>query len=185
VIIAFPTTRIVNHHLLRDVSNAIAALHSMPKNDRALLIRARARVEALKLVAVEEFARLNGWQHSVKGFSINRLGSQRQYWDGCIIHNWLDHPIYFKAGRTCVAVVGQPYRGGVYYGGVGGVTNRCQAPGGLVDKGLRWRVPPNAYASFHYPGRTLFTVATAAPDLTPIVWLPEQLATDVDFGGAA
>jgi hypothetical protein len=181
VIIAFPTTRIVNHHLLRDVSAAIAALQSTPAADRALRTRAKARVDEAKLAAIEAFAKLNCWSHSARGFSISRLSGQRQYWDGAIDNHWLDHPLYFKAGRVCAAVVGQPYTAGVYYAEPGSVTRRCQAPGGLVDRGLRWRMPPNRYASIYYPGRTLFTVATAAPDLTPIVWLPEQNMTDLDF----
>jgi hypothetical protein len=181
VIIAFPATRIVNNCLLRDVSAAIRALHSTPAANRMLRIRARARVDEAKLAAITKFAELNGWSHCPRGFSIHRLGGQRQYWDGAVDNHWLDHPLYFKFGRTCVAVVGQPYTAGVYYAEPGSVTRRCQATGGLVDRGLRWRMPPNRYASIYYPGRTLFVVATTAPDATPIVWLPEQMMTDLDF----
>jgi hypothetical protein len=183
VIIAFPTTRIVNHHLLRDVGAAIRALQAAPTADRALRTRAKARIDEAKTAAVEAFAKLNGWRHAPAGFTIHRLGGQRQYWDGQIDNHWLDHPLYFKAGRACAAVVGQPYTAGVYYAAPGSVTARCQALGGLVDKGLRWRMPPNRYASIYYPGRTLFTVATPAPDATPIIWLPEQNMTDLDFSG--
>jgi hypothetical protein len=181
VIIPFPETRIVNNCLLRDVDTAIRALQSTPAANRALRIRAKARIDEAKLAAITKFAELNGWSHSARGFTIHRLGGQRQYWDGVVDNHWLDHPLYFKAGRVCAAVVGQPYTAGVVYAEPGSVTRRCQAPDGLVDRGLRWRMPPNRYASIYYPGRTVFVVATAAPDATPIVWLPEQLTADLDF----
>jgi hypothetical protein len=179
VIIAFPTTRIVNHHLLRDVSAAIATLHSTPTADRALRTRAKARVDEAKLAAVEAFAKLNGWRHAPAGFTIHRLaGRRRRLWDRANDVWWVDHPLYFKAGRVPAAVVCQPY-----VGGSDELTRRCQQPGGLVSDGLRWRVPPNPLASIYYPGMTAFAVATAAADATPIVWLPEQNMTDLDFSG--
>lgn len=74
-----------------------------------------------------------------------------------------DHVTLFQRNRKPAAIVTEPY---------GGAGN----PRAYIEPlGLKVHQPPNPYASFWYPGWTLFFVITK-PDFGEVRWLPEQLA---------
>jgi len=115
------------------------------------------------------FGALNGWRLTTCSFTPCQLGSCRR-----CIYAWMDHPLYYRDARTRrnVALVGQPY--------VSPAGRRdphdwlAKLKASYAADGLRCHVPPNAFASFHYPGWTAFLVVTK-PE-TQVQWLPEQIA---------
>ena len=76
----------------------------------------------------------------------------------------MEHGLYYRDARTRAkaAIVMQPYDADL---------RRLTAA--FAALGLRCQVPPNARASFWYPGWTLFAVVTKADVV--VRWLPEQL----------
>src|SRR5262249_24853729 len=111
------------------------------------------------------FGEVNGWALT-REFALCRLCSSR-----CHRHcgGWIvDHALFYRDActRRNVAIVNQPY------------LSRQEAAADLsaatwAARGLRCHVPPNAFASFWYPGWTAFIVITR-PEVT-VRWLPEQL----------
>ena len=117
--------------------------------------------------AMTAFAKLNGWRPSeVASYGLSLLGRDRV--SGRIRadnHDFplLDHCIWFREGRRYAAVVGQPYLSAVDIAG-----ERAR----LLDRGLVLHLPPDPFASFHYPGWTLFAVVTKP--CVRVRFLPEQ-----------
>lgn len=116
--------------------------------------------------AVEKlFGELNGWQVAETSFTPDALGHVAMQWDA-VIRDWMDHYVCYRANNRNVAIVGQPYGHLDSY--------RADLDACAAGYGLRWHVPPQPYASIHYPGYTLFIVMTV-PAVTTIQWLPEQV----------
>jgi hypothetical protein len=75
----------------------------------------------------------------------------------------LDHDIWFKRDRRYVVAVGQPYLSDV---------DIAVEHAKLQARGFVLHIPSDPFASFHYPGWTLFLVVTL-PGIA-VRWLPEQ-----------
>jgi hypothetical protein len=107
------------------------------------------------------FGHRNGWRLTTRFSPYDLSGRRRE----CEWH--FDHALYYRDARTRAkaALVMQPYDDNFSARGLDATFARL---------GLRWHVPPNAHASFHYPGWTLFIVVTK-PEVE-VRWLPEQIA---------
>jgi hypothetical protein len=105
------------------------------------------------------FGHRNGWRLTTRFSPYDLSGRRRE----CEWH--FDHALYYRDARTRAkaALVMQPY------------DNADLGPlqATLAPLGLHCHVPPNAFASFWYPGWTVFIVVTK-PDVV-VHWLPEQL----------
>jgi hypothetical protein len=119
---------------------------------------------ALRHSAAVEFGRLNGWAVTRRAFSVQSIGrAHRGGFDGRM-ESWGDHRVWYSADRMCMAIVSQPYGKIELY--------RDDLDEDAAKYGLQWHLAPNPYASFHYPGQTLFIVMTAPG--VKVKWLPEQ-----------
>lgn len=129
---------------------------------------------SLALTGLDTWASLNGLKRSGKHFGLVTLAhasvSRLQYQNDD--HAWpsRDHVMMFRrkahpSAAACITT--QPYTGERPYPQI----EELRAY--LRKRDLVAHVPPNPFASFWYPGRTLF-VAIVRPD-TPIQWLPDQL----------
>ena len=111
------------------------------------------------------FGALNGWRVTHE-FALCRLCSARCHRNcgGLIV----DHPLFYRDVRTRanVAIVNQPYVSRQEF-------SASKMTAAWATRGLRCHVPPNAFASFWFPGWTAFIVITR-PDVE-VHWLPEQL----------
>jgi hypothetical protein len=124
----------------------------------------------------QSFGERNGWTRSERAFTPDAIGRAHASWEGCC-WRWMDHFICYRArvpghrmGRN-IGIVGQPY---------GRIDNHCdELEACAAQYGLRWHLPPVPYASFWYPGLTLFVVMTL-PDIE-VSWLPEQLVERESF----
>jgi hypothetical protein len=128
------------------------------------------RTEEAQFAAAMNFAALNGWQVSRKGFWISRLAGienpdedEEYNFDWAWDHRLFDHPVYFLSGRKPIAIVGQPYD-----------TSVKDATADAKRLGLALHTPPRLRRSWWYPGRTRFYCFTR-PE-TSVRFLPEQLA---------
>jgi hypothetical protein len=155
-----------NSNLIRDIDAAMLAARrsrDLPPRDQ---IAARSRDVRAHQAARGAFAALNDWRATE--FSCYNLGLL-----GRVAHSWslyhsrdhvlLDHAIWFRQGRRYVAAVGQPYLSAV---------DIADERARLAARGLVLHVPPDPFASFHYPGWTLFIVITLPG--AAVRWLPEQ-----------
>jgi hypothetical protein len=126
------------------------------------------------LLVRNEFAELNGWSRSAHllcgEFTIDQLAHGRvggRFGRGLpsklpFDSGEFDHPLYFKRGRIAACLVLQPYPPFD--------RDRCSK---LVERlGLMLHMPPNEFASIHYPGATYFVALTAAG--ATVRWLPFQ-----------
>jgi hypothetical protein len=138
---------------------------------RLLRIRAKqmaAREDELQRQAAKEFAALNGWRFTERGFSPETLARGGTH----SALNWgydlelFDHPVFFREiarpYRTA-AIVGQPYG-----------TEPDEARAIAAKIGLALHVPPNARASWWCPGWGQFFCFTR-PEISSVQFLPEQL----------
>jgi hypothetical protein len=108
-------------------------------------------------------------------FTPEAVGPAQPSWNSRysgLLTGWMDHAICYRApvlgkrmGRN-IAIVGQPY------GRLDGDRHRQELDACATRYGLRWHAAPMPYASFWYPGSTLFVVMTL-PDIE-VQWLPEQ-----------
>ena len=78
-----------------------------------------------------------------------------------------DHCLGFRADGKNVAVVTQPYHyDRAHY------DRPDDARAWFADRGLAVHIPPDPFASFHFPGETFFIVITKTG--AGVKWLPEQ-----------
>jgi hypothetical protein len=130
------------------------------------------KTSALRRAVAVEFGRLNGWALSQSVFGMQSIGrTQRRRDDHCAdLESWEDHRLWYRADRPgrglYAALVSQPYGPIERY--------REDLDKSANEHGLQWHLAPNPYASFHYPGQTLFIVMTM-PGIE-VKWLPEQAA---------
>jgi len=113
------------------------------------------------------FGLLNGWRLTQREFLADDLGTCRRHWEGLPAH-----PIFYRDPRTRrnIALVAQPYiRDGCYRHPQDWLA-RLKAS--YAAQGLRLSVPPNAFASFWYPGWTAFLVVTKRDG--EVRWLPAK-----------
>jgi hypothetical protein len=115
----------------------------------------------LQRIAALEFAYRNDFTIG-REFPPERLG--RAHGGLHEIQQPFDHPIYFRRDRRNAAIVSMPY---------GGLNTFAAADDFAERHGLRLHAPPSPWASFWYPGETLFLVFASAR-VREIVWLPEQ-----------
>jgi hypothetical protein len=154
-------------NLIRDIHNAMRAAYR--SRDLPTWERNAARLADVHAhrVAITTFAKLNGWRPSeVASYGLSLLGHDRMSGrTRADNHDFplLDHCIWFREGRRYVAAVGQPYRSAV---------DIVEARARLANRGLVLHIPPDPFASFHYPGWTLFVVVTK-PGVR-VRLLPEQ-----------
>src|ERR1039457_6593123 len=94
----------INNQQTFDASTVLAdirKLHSVPES------------EWLMQATKNEFARINGWEVSVRGFGLAHIGRRnRTYSDGEYSdarQPVLDHCLYFRCNGKYAAVVSQPY----------------------------------------------------------------------------
>src|SRR5262249_32644824 len=90
--------------LMRTTEDATSTTHT-PGERRALERASRQAYRDL----VAAFGDINGWTPTDKVFNPGTIGSgvPRAYQRYAL--DWRDQPIYYRAGRTCAAIVGQPY----------------------------------------------------------------------------
>jgi hypothetical protein len=138
---------------------------------RLLRIQAKqmaARKNELRRQAAQEFAALNGWRLTERGFSPETLarGGTHSGLDWGYDLDLLDHPVFFREivrpYRTA-AIVGQPYD-----------TKSDEARAIAAKIGLALHVPPKATASWWYPGWARFFCFTRR-EIASVQFLPEQL----------
>jgi hypothetical protein len=116
---------------------------------------------ALKDLAAQEFAAINGWHVSYL-FPLRRLGKPR----GSAVQWPCDHALAFKQGRRPAAFVTQPY-------GHDAQKSIAEVRAVADNHGLTLHVPPGgAEWSIYFPGQALFLVMTK-PGIE-VRWLPEQ-----------
>jgi len=136
----------------------LQAMRAMPEDFAARRSNEHKQLECKHALA-KAFGALNGWRLTNKCFAPDDIGSQRT----CIFAP-VDHALFYRDRHRNVALVAQPYKSEV--------PTRLHAH--WAQRGLRCHVPPNAFASFWYPGVCMFIVITR-PE-TEVRWLPEQLA---------
>jgi hypothetical protein len=126
----------------------------------------------LMATAIQRFASINGWHtdRNVRAFNVEDIG-KRQARSYLIDQgtDMFDHPVYYRGGGKCAAIVAQPYPHSH--------DDAADAAGILAitaKHGVACHIPPCARASFHYPGGVLFYVFTSLDH--HIVWLPEQIS---------
>jgi hypothetical protein len=150
-----------NH--IETIAAAMAEGARARDNPRARLA-ARARESAARRAATALFAELNGWRVFKEfGHDLNLLGRVASSRRDNRERQLLDHCVWFRGQRRYVAVVGQPYLSAV---------DLAEERASLARRGLVMHVPPDPFASFHYPGWTLFLIVTL-PGVA-VRWLPEQ-----------
>ena len=129
--------------------------------------RLRAAYEEIyraQQAATDAFADTNGWKKAPSTYDLSVLGRGTGIgWGGSPDRFLLDHPIAFSAKRRYVAIVGQPYPRAV---------DLAQQRARRKARGLVLHVPPDPFASIHYPGGTLFLVITQPG--VEVNWLPDQ-----------
>jgi hypothetical protein len=129
-------------------------------------ISARNKEDAARRAATDLFAEINGWRVTKAScYNLGLLGrgaSSLSLWDSRD-HPLLDHAVWFRRDRRYVAAAGQPYLSAV---------DLAEERAELTARGLIMCVPPDPFASLHYPGWTLFVVVTL-PGVA-VRWLPEQ-----------
>jgi hypothetical protein len=123
----------------------------------------------LRTLANRIFGEINGWRTEPDYYFAPEFlgrGGRGDYQQP----RWADHAIYYKArkswgGRGLVnaAIVGQPYQMDGFV--AGGLSE-------LVAAGFKVSLPINPYASFWYPGATLFVIVTVRD--AEVRLLPEQ-----------
>jgi hypothetical protein len=129
--------------------------------------RANARGARIQADLARDWAGLNGWTSTRSRFSVKALadgGLARAATTESPSDRIFDHVSYFRDGRCAAAIVTQPY-----------AVDPDTLASWLSVHRLRLWAPPNPWASFHYPGRTLFLVLTCET-VRAVRWLPEQLA---------
>jgi hypothetical protein len=104
------------------------------------------------------------WTLSQRSFGAASIGHTQRQCDDLHLESWEDHRVWYCAGRVRAALVSQPYGKIKDY--------RDELDESAAQHGLQWHLAPNPYASFHYPGRTLFIVVTMPG--VEVKWLPEQ-----------
>ena len=125
---------------------------------------------------VEEFTTLNGWTNTLARFSLSTLemGKCHGRWepnpmqeegDGFLF----DHCMHFRIGRKTIAIAAQPYESTKVED-----FNRLRRTKAFGTYQLEAHTPPNPFASFWFPGRTILVVLTRPG--VKVRWLPEQLA---------
>jgi hypothetical protein len=127
----------------------------------------------LQEAAAKQFAALNGWEVSARGFNPENIGdwshrihfiSDKTIWDHCL---------YFRerGRKKCAAIVAQPYDH----------FNEAYAQSVARKYNIECHVPPFPTASIYYPGSCAFCVYTEPGHL--IQWLPEQMTGIVGLEG--
>ena len=151
----------MSDHLIQDIDDARRATTRRDGN-RSLAI---SRYEDAQRAAAEAFGKLNGWglsnQHSYSLEHLVRaraMSPRREGYDFPL----LDHDYWCRLDRRYVAVIGQPYS----------LSDIVAQRENLTKRGLVLHLPPDPFASFRYPGWTLFLVVTMPG--VPVRWLPEQ-----------
>jgi hypothetical protein len=132
-----------------------------------------AHGDELRKNAAKEFAALNGWRYSERGFAIKTLArggthETREEWlwrlnPICL----LDHSVYFREipkPYRPVTIVGQPYES---------ATSMDRGIELARSLGLELHAPPNSVASWWYPGYTQFFCLTRPG--VEVRFLPDQL----------
>jgi hypothetical protein len=147
---------------LGPVSRAIDDVRAIKGRDRLLIYKEFT----LRRTAAVEFGRLNGWTITRYAFGIQSIGRAHRRSDDHSLESWEDHRVFYCADRIHAALVSQPYGKIEDY--------RDDLDEGAAKYGLQWHLAPKPYASFHYPGRTLFIVMTTPG--VEVKWLPEQRA---------
>lgn len=77
------------------------------------------------------------------------------------------HPSHFRRNRRATLVVTESYR----------PSEVEELEIYAADKGLALHFPPNKFASFWFPGSTIF-IAITRPDFGEVRWLQEQIEFD-------
>jgi hypothetical protein len=152
---------------LRDILTAIKSSDAEAQvyHLRSVSPRREAPWRPLQAAAAKQFASLNGWEVSARGFNPENIGSY-SYQSHWIRENTIwDHCLYFRVmGRKkCAAIVAQPYD----HFSVGSAESVAR------QYNIECHIPPHPTASIYYPGSCVFIVYTAVGH--QIRWLPEQL----------
>jgi hypothetical protein len=150
--------------------NLLAEIHVMHEGAS----EGKARLAGTKAASAKiarlraEWAALNGVTVRRQGFSLTHL-ARAQYPDwrdpSWCFQTWpgLDHPHWFWAAHRPATMTVEPYHADAL------PALRAHA----ARFGLAVHAPPNPFASFHYPGRTVLAVLTR-PGLA-LRWLGDQL----------
>ncbi len=151
-----------------DNKNLIAAIRTsmrLPHSYEDGMLAARLENDrAASAAAAQAFADINRWK-------VSRYPERCMTFPLHADRELFDHAIYFIANRRAVAVVGQPYpKSGDDKTGARIIAD-FHARAARMN--LAAHVPPNPFASFHYPGFALFLVLTFPG--VDVRWLPEQL----------
>lgn len=139
------------------------------------------RVKERTNEAIKAFSKGNGWAER-KSFHPTAIGKRNSWY---YFDEWglgfFDHTIFFKKDGQCFAIVAQPYSAPEppdqkfkdYLNGLKVRSGQWSIEREVKDKvELDIYMPPDLYASFHYPGFTcLFVVAPAGVE---VKWLDEQ-----------
>jgi hypothetical protein len=133
------------------------------------------QIDKLQDQARKAFARLNGWiVAGTRSGAVRLIPKEKRVSDkmphemfgwGFYLQNISDHDFVCKVpgrGGEIMAVICQPYD-----------NNITAAKKAAEHYGLAVHVPPNPFASFHFPGWTQFIVFTK-PGLE-VRWLAEQM----------
>jgi hypothetical protein len=132
----------MSHHPILDIDDARRAIARHPL--------AISRYEGAQRAAAEAFGRLNGWALAkAHSYSLELLGRAIRTSGEGRDHLLLDHDYWFRKDRRYVA-----------------------QREGLTKRGFVLHLLPDPFASFRYPGWTLFVVVTK-PGVA-VRWLPEQ-----------
>jgi hypothetical protein len=153
----------MTHGFIREIDRTYRA-YSGRQDDRRL---GREHTKAQD-AAREAFARANGWHEAAWGWpALDCVGRGSNYQSpdrySARADSIFDHLMAFSAKQRIVALVGQPYM----------KAEDIPSTRTLVaERGLSLHVPPDPFASIHYPGETLFLVVTK-PE-TSVAFLPDQ-----------
>lgn len=119
--------------------------------------RQAAKQEIIRQELRSDWLSLNGFNEG-RDFKLTTLMHSKchdGWYDGRKWEPWMDHYWYAKRGRVSAAIITEPYH---------------DIP---RIEGLQTHMPPNKFASFWFPGWTIFCVITRPGEV--IKWLPEQL----------
>jgi hypothetical protein len=116
--------------------------------------------------AIHRFGAINGWHTGpeVHSFNVASIGKRSGPYCDHLSSGTFDHPVWYRGGGKCAAIVGQPYPH---------TDDDADALAFAAKHGVACHIPPCARACFHYPGSCLFYVFTSPEH--QIVWLPEQI----------
>jgi len=153
--------------------NRLAEIHAMhARASESKVGREKTSVALAKAAVLRaEWAALNGVNVRRQGFSLTHL-ARAQYPDWrdpswrCQTWPGLDHPHWFWAAHRPAMMTVEPYHADT----LGAL--RSYAAG----FGLAVHTPPNPFASFHYPGRTILAALTRPG--RAVRWLADQLTYD-------